>query len=139
MTHRRKYQQTDESDFKGRCPTNVELPKPKFIEEHEASGLLSSSGIKTFLSKIPLVGPLLFYEYKMNEKVTKFLLAGDKFMPENHLRQPGFTCSACGPFTKNKERLQKLKKSQKIQDISIKMNQIKLLFNMRWLVEILKI
>ena len=42
--------------------------------------------------------------YKMNEIVNKFLLAGDKFMPEMHLRQPGFTYSACGPFTKNKER-----------------------------------
>ena len=47
----------------------------------------------------------------MNEIVNKFLLAGDKFMPEMHLRQPGFTYSACGPFTKNKERIQKLKKT----------------------------
>ena len=37
----------------------------------------------------------------------KFLLAGDKFMPEMHLQQPGFTYSACGPFTKNKERIEK--------------------------------
>ena len=43
----------------------------------------------------------------MNEVINKFLLAGDKFMPEMHLRQPGFTYSACGPFTKNKERIQK--------------------------------
>ena len=43
----------------------------------------------------------------MNEIVNKFLLAGDKFMPEMHLKQPGFTYSACGPFTKNKERIQK--------------------------------
>ena len=40
--------------------------------------------------------------YKMNEIVNKFLLAGDKFMPEMHLKQPGFTYSACGLFTKNK-------------------------------------
>ena len=39
----------------------------------------------------------------MNEIVNKFLLAGDKFMPEMHLKQPGFTYSACGPFTKNKD------------------------------------
>ena len=45
----------------------------------------------------------------MNEIVNKFLLVGDKFMPEIHLRQPGFTYSACGPFTKNKERIQKFK------------------------------
>ena len=43
----------------------------------------------------------------MNEIVNKFLLAGDKFMPEIHLRQPGFTYSACGPFTRNKKRIQK--------------------------------
>ena len=36
---------------------------------------------------------------KMNEIVKKILLAGDKFMPEMHLKQPGFTYSACGPFT----------------------------------------
>ena len=45
----------------------------------------------------------------MNEIVNNFLLAGEKFMPETHLRQPGFTCSACGPFTKNKEEIQKFK------------------------------
>ena len=39
----------------------------------------------------------------MNEIVNKFLLAGDKFMPEMHLKHPGFTYGACGPFTKNKE------------------------------------
>ena len=47
----------------------------------------------------------------MNEIVNKFLLAGDKFMPEMRLRQPGFTYSACGPFTKNKERIQKFKET----------------------------
>ena len=47
----------------------------------------------------------------MNEIVNKVLLAGDKFMREMHLRQPGFTYSACGPFTKNKERIQKFKET----------------------------
>ena len=47
----------------------------------------------------------------MNEIVEKFLLAGDKFMSKMHLRQPGFTYSACRPFIKNKERLQKLKET----------------------------
>ena len=47
----------------------------------------------------------------MNEIVNKFLLAGDTFMPEMHLRQPGFTYSACGPFTKNKERIQRFKET----------------------------
>ena len=51
----------------------------------------------------------------MNETINNFLLAGDKFMPEMHLKHPalldksGFTCSACGPFTKNKEKNQKFK------------------------------
>ena len=48
----------------------------------------------------------------MNEIVNKVLLAGDKFMPEIHLRQPGFTYSACGPFTKNKERIRKFKETE---------------------------
>ena len=47
----------------------------------------------------------------MNKIVNKFLLARDKFMPEMHLRQPGFTYSAGGPFTKNKERFQKFKET----------------------------
>ena len=44
---------------------------------------------------------------KMNEIVNKFLLVGDKFMPEMHLKQPGFTYSVCGPFPKTKERIEK--------------------------------
>ena len=43
----------------------------------------------------------------MNVTVNNFTLASDKFMPEMHLKQPGFTFSACGPFTKNKERIEK--------------------------------
>ena len=48
----------------------------------------------------------------MNEIVNKFLLARDKFMPEMHLKQPGFIYSACGPFTKNKETLLKFKETR---------------------------
>ena len=44
---------------------------------------------------------------KLNEIVNTLLLVGDKFMPEMHLNQPGFTYSACGPLTKNKERIEK--------------------------------
>ena len=66
----------------------------------------------------------------MNELVTKFLFVGDKF---TLLRQPGFTYSACGPFTKNKE------KKQENNDVFIKANWIKLVFNMKWFIEILKI
>ena len=46
--------------------------------------------------------------YKMNKIVNKFLLAGEKFMSEIHLTQPGFVYSARGLFTKNKERIQKI-------------------------------
>ena len=49
--------------------------------------------------------------YKMNEIANKFLLEGDKFMPEMHLRLLGFTYSACVPFTKNKERQEKFKET----------------------------
>ena len=66
--------------------------------------------------------------YKMNEIVKKNLLTGDKFIPEMHLKQPGFTYTACGPFTKNEESIQKFK--QEIQAIFPKMNLISLVFNM---------
>ena len=45
----------------------------------------------------------------MSKIINKFLLAGDKFMPEMHLRQSSFTYSACGRLTKNKVRIQKVK------------------------------
>ena len=48
----------------------------------------------------------------MNKIVNTFLLAGDKFMPEMHLKKPQFTYSACGPFTKNKEIIQKFKETE---------------------------
>ena len=48
----------------------------------------------------------------MNEIVNKLLLAGDKYMSEMHLKQPKFTYSACGQFTKNKERIQKFKETE---------------------------
>ena len=79
-------------------------------------GLLSNLGLRTPLSKVPLLGDILLLsaislEYEKNEIVNKFLLAGDKFMPEIHLKQPGFTYNACGPFTKNKERIKKFKET----------------------------
>ena len=68
----------------------------------------------------------------MNEIVNKFLLAGDKFMPEMHLKQPGFTYSACGPFTKNKERIKKFVQTGNT-DFIYKNNLIRLVFNTIWL------
>ena len=47
----------------------------------------------------------------MNNIINKCLLAGDEFMPEMHLRQPRFVYSACGPFTRHKERIKKFKQT----------------------------
>ena len=72
--------------------------KSRFIKEQRASGSLL--GPNSTLNKIPILGGI-FQRYKINEILNKFLLIGDKFIPETHLRQPRYTCSACGPFTKN--------------------------------------
>ena len=48
----------------------------------------------------------------MNEIVNRFLLAEDKFLPEMHLKQPGFTYSVYCPFTKNKERIEKVMQTE---------------------------
>ena len=74
----------------------------------------------------------------MKKVINKFLLAGDKFMPGMHLRQPQFVYSACGPFTRHKERINKFKK-QVIHVIFIEMNLIKLVFNTILLMQIIKI
>ena len=50
----------------------------------------------------------------MNQIINKFLLNGDKFMPELHLKLPGFTYSACGPFAKHRERIQKFRQTGKL-------------------------
>ena len=59
--------------------------------------------------------------FKMNKITNKFLLTEDKFMPELHLKQPGFTYSACGPFTKHCERIQKFRETGDL-NIYIDMN-----------------
>ena len=69
--------------------------KSKFIKEQEAKGLLSSLVIRTPFSKFFLSDSILFEKYKMNEIINTILLAGNQFIPELHLRQPQFTCSAC--------------------------------------------
>ena len=112
--------------------------KSRFVKEEEAKGLLSNLRIKTPLSKIPL---LIFCSecnsiemYKMNEIVNKFLLVGDKFMPEIHLKQLGFTYSACGLFTKNKERIEKLMQTGNT-DLIYKNELDKACFQHIWLME----
>ena len=82
--------------------------KSRFITKQEGSGFLISLGLKMPWSKITLLGNIffniflniLFIRYEMNEIVNKLLLAGNKFVSEMHLRQPGITSSTYGPFTK---------------------------------------
>ena len=54
---------------------------------------------------------------KLIKSFNKFLLAGDKFMPELHLKQPGFTYSTCGPFTKHRERIQKFRETDNLKQL----------------------
>ena len=68
----------------------------------------------------------------MNEIVIRFLLAGDKFMPDMHLR---ITYSGCGKFTKSKESIQKFKEKN-IHEIFLQIIYIKLVFNVAWLMEV---
>ena len=53
----------------------------------------------------------------MNNIINKFLLAGDKFMPDMHLRQPQFVYSACDPFTRHKEKIKEFKRTGDTRDI----------------------
>ena len=67
----------------------------------------------------------------MNEIVKKRLLAGDKFMPEMHLKQPGFTYSASDSFTRNKERIEKFMQTENTDSI-YKKSLIRLALNTIW-------
>ena len=114
--------------MKSKCSVFV-VKKSRFVKEQEAKVFLSNLEIKIWLSKIPLLNVL---SVKMNEIVNKLLLVGETFMPATHLKQPRFTYNACGPFTKSKERIKRLCKLE-LQTLFIKMNLIKLVFNMIWL------
>ena len=76
--------------------------------------------------------------HKMNEIVNTFLLAGDKFMPEMHLKNQDLLLVLAGHLLKTKKEFKNLMK-QEIQAIFTKMNLIRLVFNMIWHMEILKI
>ena len=91
--------------------------KSRFVKNQEAKGPLSNLGIKTPLStNIGRYFVLNMY-IKMNEIVNTFLLDRDKFKPEMHLKQPGFTYSSGRPFTKSKERIQKFKETRDTRHI----------------------
>ena len=108
----------------------------RFIKNEEAKGLFSNLGLKTPLSKVPILGDVLFWsaslKYKMNEIVNRVLLAGDKFMPEMHLKQPGLLTVLADHLQKPKKEFRNLKK-QEIQTTFTKRNLIRLVFNMTWL------
>ena len=120
--------------MQSKCPV-CGIKKSRFVKEQEAKGLLSNLGIKTLLSKIPLLNVL---SVKMNEIVNKLLLVGETFMPAMQLKQPRFTYNVCGPFTKSKEIIKRLCKLE-LQTFFIKINLIKLVFNRIWLIENQKI
>ena len=61
-----------------------------------------------------------FKMYKMNKIVNKFLLVGDKFKPEMYLKQPGFTYSACGLFTKTKDLVKRTQSDKALKDKAFK-------------------
>ena len=80
----------------------------------------------------------LHRRYKINEIVNTFLLAGDKFMSEMHIKQPGLLIVLVDHLLKTKKEFRNLRKRE-IQTIFSKMNLIMLVFNMIWLMEILKV
>ena len=111
-----------------KCKENTESINPKVSKTTNGKTMILSKcaicGSKKskfrrhfVLIKYKFISVILLY--KMNNIINKFLLAGGKFMPEMHLRQPQFTYITCGPFTKHKQRIQK---KLEIQTISTKMN-----------------
>ena len=79
----------------------------------KGSGLFESLGLKTPQNRMKMLCGMLLDNKIINitNMINKFLLAGDKFMPEMHLRQPQFVYSACGFFTRHKERIKKFKQT----------------------------
>ena len=114
--------------------------KSRFIKNQEGKGLLSKLGIKTPLSKISILGDNLFYKQcmKMNEIDNKFLLAGDKFMSEMHLKKLDLLIVHMDHLLKIKNEFKNLEK-QEIRTVFTKTNLIMLVFNMIGHMKILKI
>ena len=54
----------------------------------------------------------------LREIINQFLLTGDKFISELNLKQPGFTYSACGPFTKHREEIKKFRETRKLKKLN---------------------
>ena len=109
------------------------IKKSRFVKEQEAKGLLNNLGIRTPLSKIPLLNVFFLRCIKMNEIVNKFLLVRDKFMP-NLVLLTVFVVH----LPKTKKELKRLWKLE-ILILFIEMNLMRLVFNMIWLMEKQKI
>ena len=78
----------------------------------QGSGLFDSLALNTAQNRMKNALWNAFNKIiNMNNVISKFLLAGDKFLPEMHSRQPQFVYSACGPFTRHKERIKKFKRT----------------------------
>ena len=121
---------TETSNVKAMLLSNYTVSdskKSRFIEEQEKNRLLrwleiQKSLLCTFSENIKT----------MNATNSKVLLAGDKFMPEMHLKQPEFTYSTlCWPFTKTKKE-QKYSKKRETPQTSIKTNWTKIVFDTTW-------
>ena len=114
--------------FANHSSTDIKLSKTQLSKMIQSGGFLGKllgpllkTGLPLMksvinpLAKSVLISSIRRYfvliKYKMNNVINKFLLVGDKFMPEMHLRQPQFTYSACGPFTKHEQRIQKFKET----------------------------
>ena len=136
----------EEQCFFSKCAA-CDSKKSKFVKQHRANRLLSTLEIKTN-SQEKFIYQVLFScnsikrvntSYKLNETVNKVLLAGDKFMHETHLGQPGYMYILLVGNLQKREKDYKNLKEQEIDDIFIKTSQIKVAFNMTWLTGILKI
>ena len=84
-----------------------EIKKSWFVKEQEAKGLLSNLKIKTPLNKVPLLGDTLFWVYKNEWNCEQIFTGRWKIYARNAFKITGFTYSACGLFTKNKDRIEK--------------------------------
>ena len=94
--------------FSSKCAV-CNSKKSRFIKKQEAIELLNQIAIRTSLSKIALLGDILFWKIiKMNETVNTFWLVGDQLLADMHLRQSEFTYSTCRAFIENKERIPRL-------------------------------
>ena len=97
-----------------KCRKNTESKNPKVVGTKNGRIILLSKCTVCNSKKSKsnsFVRSAFVLKYKMDKIINKFLLAEDKFMPEMHLRQPGFTYNACGPFSKNKKRIKKFEET----------------------------